>query len=69
MESQPYREQFLQDMAAWLRQECQPFPTPPLAASQGFSSEDAAWLKRLGISLSREGGRGSASGQIRTRGV
>jgi hypothetical protein len=69
MESESYREQFLEDMAAWLRQECQPFPAPPPAESQEFSPQDAAWLKRLGISLSREGGRGSASGQIRTTGV
>jgi hypothetical protein len=52
MESQSYRERFLEDMAAWLRQEERAEVTRTIDTTKLFSSADVLWLDRMGISLS-----------------
>jgi hypothetical protein len=51
MESQSYRDQFLEDMAAWLRQEEQSELSLSADNTNSFSSADVLWLDRMGISL------------------
>lgn len=51
MESQSYREQFFEDMAAWLRQKEQSELSPSVDTDSLFSSADVLWLNRMGISL------------------
>jgi hypothetical protein len=51
MESQSYREQFFEDMAAWLRQQEQPELVPSVDNDSSFSSADVLWLNRVGISM------------------
>jgi hypothetical protein len=51
MESQSYRDQFLEDMAAWLRQEEQSELFLSVDNAKLFSYGDVLWLDRMGISL------------------
>jgi len=51
MESQSYRKQFLEDMAAWLRQQEQLELSLSVDTTRLFSSADVLWLDRMGISL------------------
>jgi hypothetical protein len=54
MESHSYREQFLEDMAAWLRQQEQSdlfLLSPSVDTTESFSSADVVWLDKMGISL------------------
>ncbi len=51
MDSQSYREQFLEDMAAWLHQQELPKLSPAVDNTELFSSADVVWLDKMGISL------------------
>jgi hypothetical protein len=51
MESQSYREQYFEDMAAWIRQQERSKQTPPVNNRILFSSDDVVFLHRIGISL------------------
>ena len=51
MESHSYAQQFLEDMAAWLRQQEQSGLSLSAGATRLFSSADVVWLHKMGISL------------------
>jgi hypothetical protein len=51
MDSESYREQFLEGVAACIRQQEQSKKTPPVNNKQLFSSDDVVFLHRIGINL------------------
>lgn len=51
MESQSYRERFLEDMAAWLKQQEWADASRVVDTTKLFSSADVVWLDAIGISL------------------
>ena len=51
MESQSYRERYLEDMAAWLRQQDRADASRFVDTTKLFSSADVVWLDSIGVSL------------------